>query len=197
MPDGSSLRLTIARYYTPSGRCIQKPYENGVENYHRDILTRLEHGEFFERDSIVFDESLKHTTKNGRTVFGGGGIMPDVFVPRDTSDLSNFYFRIRNLIYTFAVKYADNNRTILQKFTTAAEFDKYLESKDITKELIKYVEKEGIKIDHPELKRSYNLINTQLKAYIARNIIDEEGFYPIIHQIDEIVKKAVESTIEN
>lgn len=95
LPDGSAIRLTVARYYTPSGRCIQKPYENGVEDYHRDILARFTHGEFFERDSIVMNDSLKYSTKGGRTVYGGGGVMPDIFVPRDTSAITDYYFALQ------------------------------------------------------------------------------------------------------
>ena len=196
LPDGSELRLTIARYYTPSGRCIQKPYENGLEDYYKDIYTRLIHGEMFERDSIVFDETLEHLTGKGRIVFGGGGIMPDVFVARDTSDVTDFYFIISRFIYQFALRYADENRSNLQQFNNAAEISDYLDSKGIMNELLRYAEKEGVKINHNELKKSYKLINTQLKAYIARNTINSEGFYPIIYQIDEIAKEAV-SVIES
>jgi len=196
LPDGSELRLTIARYYTPSGRCIQKPYESGIEDYHRDIFTRIMHGEMFERDSIVFDEELRYTTKNGRVVFGGGGIMPDVFVPRDTSDVTDFYFIISRYVYPFALRYSDENRSNLQQLNNSAEISDYLDSKEIMNELIRYAEKEGVKINHKELKQSYKLINTQLKAYIARNIINSEGFYPIIYDIDEIAKEAV-SVIES
>ena len=191
LPDGSELRLTIARYYTPSGRCIQKPYENGVEDYHRDIITRIMHGEMFERDSIVFDESLQHLTKKGREVFGGGGIMPDVFVPRDTSDITDFYFRIRGYIYPFTLIYVEENRNSLQQFNKASEISDYLDSKGIMNELLRYCEKEGVKINQSELKKSYKLINIQLKAYIARNMINSDGFYPIYFHIDEIAKEAV------
>ena len=190
LQDRSELRLTVARYYTPSGRCIQKPYENG-EDYQLDILNRIVHGEMFEKDSIVFDESLKYLTRDGRVVFGGGGIMPDVFVPRDTSGINNFYLRLRNHIYPFALKYVDENRNNLQQFSDAKAISNYLDSKKIVDELLKYAEKEGLKINNTELKQSYKLISTLLKAYIARNIIDADGFYPIIYDIDEVVKEAV------
>ena len=193
LPDGGALRLTISRYYTPSGRCIQKPYENGVENYHRDIIVRFEHGEFFERDSIVLDESLRHNTRNGRVVFGGGGVMPDIFVPRDTTDITNLYFSLwnRGHIYQFAIKYTDNNRAKLQEFLNVNDLQNYLNSISITNEMIRYAEKEGLAINQKELAKSYRLIDTQLKAYIARNILNDEGFYPIIYNIDEVVKEAV------
>ena len=118
--DGSALRLTVARYYTPSGRCIQKPYSNGVEDYHHDLITRFEHGEFFVRDSIQLNEELRFETKGGRVVYGGGGVMPDVFVPRDTSSYSDYYYRLRDkgIIYQFALKYSDDHRLTLQRYET-------------------------------------------------------------------------------
>jgi len=191
LPDGSELRLTIARYYTPSGRCIQKPYEHGIDDYQKDIYDRILHGEMFQKDSINFDETLKYFTTKGRTVFGGGGIMPDIFVPRDTSDITDFYLRIYRFIYPFALKYVDENRTVLQKYNTASAISNYLDAKEIIKSLLNYVQKEGIKINPEELKKSYNLINVQMKAYIARTIIDAEGFYPIIYEIDNVVQEAV------
>jgi carboxyl-terminal processing protease len=191
LPDGSELRLTIARYYTPSGRCIQKSYEKGNEDYYMDILYRLEHGEMFERDSINFDNSLQYLTGNGRVVFGGGGIMPDIFVPRDTSDITDFYLRMRRFIYPYALKYVDENRANLQKLNDASAINKYLDSKEVINDLLNYAKNEGLNINNEELKKSYKLINTQLKAYIARNIIDSDGFYPIIYEIDEVAKEAV------
>ncbi|WP_044117832.1 S41 family peptidase [Alkaliflexus imshenetskii] len=193
LPDGSAIRLTVARYYTPSGRCIQKPYENGVEDYHRDILARFEHGEFFERDSILLDESLRYQTRGGREVYGGGGVMPDVFVPRDTSALTDYFFALRDrgLIYRFALQYTDDNRLQLQRFETVTALKKHLDSQPITEQLIRFATRQGVPFNETQYRRSLQQINVEVKAYIARNILDNDGFYPVFHEIDEMVKTAI------
>jgi len=194
LPDGSALRLTVARYYTPSGRCIQKPYKIGdAEDYYKDIINRYEHGEFFDRDSIIQNDTLKYYTKSGRVVYGGGGIMPDIFVPRDTALYTNFYYDLRanGVIYQFALKYADENRNELKKNRDADSMLKYLNTQPVFNDFIKFLKKKKIKIDTKELKRSRPLIDVELKAYIARNIIDNKGFYPIIQQVDNVLQEAV------
>ena len=193
LPDGSAIRLTVARYYTPSGRCIQKPYENGVEDYHRDILARFEHGEFFERDSILLDESLRYQTRGGREVYGGGGVMPDVFVPRDTSALTDYFFALRDrgLIYRFALQYTDDNRLQLQRFETVTALKKHLDSQTITEQLIRFATRQGVPFNEAQYRRSLQQINVEVKAYIARNILDNDGFYPVFHEVDEMVKTAI------
>ncbi|MGQ8335599.1 S41 family peptidase [Sunxiuqinia sp. A32] len=191
--DGSALRLTVARYYTPSGRCIQKPYDEGVDQYYHDIMNRAIQGEFQAADSIQFADSLKYVTKSGRTVFGGGGIMPDYFVPADTTGYSDYYSKIvqKALVYHFAFDYTDKNRKALNKLKTAAEFSSYLESKNILQEFTKYAATKGIAADQKGLDVSGKIIETQIKAYIARNIIGEEGFFPIIKEIDKTLLQAI------
>ena len=191
--DGSALRLTVARYYTPSGRSIQKPYNNGNDQYFRDIMTRINRGEFQVADSIEFADSLKYKTKAGRTVYGGGGIMPDYFVPADTAGYSEYYAKVvqKALVYHFAFEFADKNRKHLNQLKTAVDFEKFLKDKNILKDFIKYASSKGIQEDKQDLKVSGKIIETQLKAYIARNIIGEEGFYPIIQKIDHTLKQAI------
>lgn len=193
LPDGSAIRLTVARYYTPSGRGIQKPYENGVEDYHRDILARFEHGEFFERDSIDLDESLQFNTRNGRFVFGGGGVMPDVFVARDTTAFSDYYYRLRDqgIIYQYALKYSDDYRLQLQRFDKVEALKIHLDQQSLLSGLLSFAREKGITYNERDFRRSQQYIEVELKAYIARNILDNEGFYPMFHEIDEVLKVAV------
>lgn len=194
LPDGSALRLTIARYYTPAGRCIQKPYDNGNEEYYKDIVERYQHGEFFNKDSISINDSLQYTTKKGRTVYGGGGIMPDYFVPRDTTDLTNYYYQVREngLIYRFALEYTDNNRSKIESFSTVEQITNYLNKQPILQDFVDYASSHGVKMNTPEYRQSKHIIETELQAYIARNIIDNDGFYPILGKIDEVLTEAVE-----
>ncbi len=192
--DGSALRLTVARFYTPSGRCIQKSYEDGNEEYFNDLYSRFAHREQLVADSIHFNDSLKYSTKSGRTVYGGGGIMPDIFVPMDTSGNSAYFDRIyrKGLIYTFAYSYADNHRETLSQFSEASEFEVYLEDQNVLDEFVAFAREKGVPKDSEGLQASGEIITTQLQAYIARNIIGEEGFYPIIHRIDNTLMKAIE-----
>jgi carboxyl-terminal processing protease len=197
--DGSALRLTVARFYTPSGRSIQKSYENGNDEYFHDLYSRFSHMEQLSADSIQFNDSLKYQTKSGRTVYGGGGIMPDIFVPADTSGNSAYFDKIyrKGLIYTFAYTYADNNRETLSQFEKADEIDAYLNNQNVLGEFVNYAQEKGVPRDAEGLKQSQKVIHTQLKAYIARNIIGEEGFYPIILQIDNTLQRAIEISKEN
>ncbi|WP_159519660.1 S41 family peptidase [Sunxiuqinia indica] len=193
--DGSALRLTVARYYTPSGRCIQKPYVEGDQlDYYHDIIDRAEHGEFQVADSIQFADSLKYETTGGRTVYGGGGVMPDYFVAADTSSYSDYYSKItqKALVYHFAYQYSDNNRELLNELKTAKEFDNYLDDAKILDQFLVYANKEGLETDRKGLAKSGEIIETQIKAYIARNIIGEEGFFPIIKDIDETLQRAIQ-----
>jgi len=195
LADGSALRLTIARYYTPTGRSIQRPYENGLEDYYSDIEARYMHGELEIADSNKFADSLRFTTPGGRTVFGGGGIMPDVFVPIDTSGISPFYINVRNqgLIYRFTLNYADENRKVLSAFDTYLDFVEYLNKANIVRRFAAFAAAEGVKAPPADLKTSQEILKVQLEAYIARNFLDNEGFFPIIQSIDPTLKKALET----
>jgi carboxyl-terminal processing protease len=192
--DGSSLRLTVARFYTPSGRCIQKSYENGTEEYYSDLQYRMKHEEMLTADSIQFNDSLKYYTTGGRMVYGGGGIMPDFFVPVDTTGINDLYVEVvsKNLIYRYAFSYADDNRKTLNNLKTALALQDYLVQQKIGDKFTSYLKAQGIKVDPLQYAVSKQVIDTQLYALIARNIFGEEGFYPIIFQIDNTVKKAVE-----
>ncbi|MFN8256929.1 MAG: S41 family peptidase [Bacteroidales bacterium] len=192
--DGSAVRLTIARYYTPSGRCIQKSYSNGVQEYDHDLLKRFEHGELENADSVIIEDTIKYHTKNGKIVYGGGGIMPDVFVPADTSGLSAFFREIsqKSLIYNYALNYTNQNRDKLNKLGGYREVVKYLEARNVISDFLNYVRKNGIVADKNDLSKSEKLVKTHLYAYICRNIFDNEGFYPVMMQEDNTLKKAIE-----
>ena len=190
--DGSGLRLTIARYYTPTGRSIQKPYNNGFDEYFDDLNSRYERGEFEVLDSIHFSDSLKFTTPGGRTVYGGGGITPDIFVPVDTSSRSSYFLAVRPHIYRFALKYTENNREILKKYTEADEMEKYLNKQLLLDQFVDFASKNGVRKDPEGIKISGQVIHIQLKAYIARNILDNKGFYPIWKELDTTLKYAID-----
>ena len=197
--DGSALRLTVARFYTPSGRCIQSPYENGNEEYYNNIYERFHNMEQLVADSIHFADSLKYETKSGRVVYGGGGIMPDFFVPADTTGNSEYFSKLyrKGLIYSFAYSYADEHRETLTELETADEIDNYLDKHNSLGEFIKYAAEKGVPRDNKGLKESGTVINTQMKAYIARNIMGEEGFYPIIKNIDKTLLRVIDISRQN
>jgi carboxyl-terminal processing protease len=192
--DGSGMRLTIARYYTPTGRSIQKPYNKGIDKYYEDLNDRYARGEFEISDSIHFADSLKFITPGGKVVYGGGGIMPDIFVPADTVGISGYFLKVRNtaLIYRFAIKFTEDNRDILKKITEAGEMENYLDKQMLLEQFVKFAGKNGIRPDPAGIKNSGEIIHTQVKAYIARNILDNKGFYPIIEEIDATLKYAID-----
>ena len=191
--DGSGMRLTVARYYTPSGRSIQKPYKEGTDQYYEDFHKRFERGESLVEDSIHLKDLPKFKTPGGRILYGEGGIMPDKFVPLDTSGLSEYFMKVRNtLIYKFSLKYTESNRENLKQFTDPKELEKYLDSQGILDQFVKFAEQNGVKKDPAGLKESGKIIHTQLKAYIARNILDNKGFYPIWTEIDTTLKYAID-----
>lgn len=194
-PDGSAIRLTIARYYTPTGRCIQKPYDGNYEDYENELSLRVKHGELMSSDSIRFSDSLKFTTPGGKVVYGGGGIMPDVFVGLDTSGASQYYSDInsKGLITEFAYTYVDDHRADLQKFKSFSDFNKsFLVNDNVLNQFVAYAAKNEVTADPAGLDTSRVIITTQLKALIARQIWKNDGFYPVIHSIDKTLQKAVE-----
>lgn len=194
--DGSAVRLTVARYYTPTGRSIQKPYTAGDEMaYHMEIFDRYMHNEFFSADSIHFDESLKFTTPGGRTVYGGGGIMPDIFIPMDTVGITRYYTKVwdSNTLYRYTLRYADRHREALDKVTTLEELDSLLSADDLLSDFVSYAEQQGIATNRHELNISRDIILAQLRAYIGRNALgDDSGFYYNIYPVDKVMRRAVE-----
>jgi carboxyl-terminal processing protease len=193
--DGSAIRLTVARYYTPSGRCIQKPYLKGTDDYYADITRRYAHGEFAQKDSIHLTDTVKYYTRLKRVVYGGGGIMPDIFVPADTTGNSSYLFKLlqKGLVYQYAFDYADKHRDELSHLKSGPEFADLLHKRSILDDFIKYAVKNGVTGNDTGIKISGKIIETQLMAYIARNIIGEEGFYSIISNIDNTLQEAVKT----
>lgn len=195
LDDGSAVRLTVARYYTPSGRCIQKPYKMGEQyNYEMELLDRYEHGEFFSQDSVHFTDTTAYYTKNGRKVMGGGGIMPDIFVGRDTTLYTPYFNIVSNLAYTyqFAYQYTDRHRQELNQYTTWQELEKHLLRANWVNEFIDYAQEKGIEPNYEEIAKSRPLLIRIVNAYIVRNILGDEGFYPLYERDDEITQRAVE-----
>lgn len=194
--DGSAMRLTVARYYTPSSRCIQKHYDLGAaDDYNNELLNRFEHGEFYSKDSITWSDTTVYHTKQGRIVHGGGGIMPDIFVGRDTSLNTPYYNRVTNLAYTyqFAYRYTDTNRKQLSKYKDWQSLEKYLNQADWMPEFVKFCADKGVQPAPEQLRKSEPLIRQWVNAYIVRNILGDEGFYPLVERDDEITKQAVKT----
>ena len=193
--DGSAIRLTIARYYTPTGRCIQKSYAKGLEAYYEEENSRYAKGELENADSIKINDSLKFKTPAGKIVYGGGGITPDVFVPLDTTGRSIYLSEIlySGVVNDFAFQYSDKERAKLKGYKTIENYNKSFEiNQEILNDFIAFAEKNKVKRNDKEIKESESIIKNQLKALIARNIWNNEGFYEVIQSQDNVLKKAVQ-----
>ena len=194
-PDGSAVRLTVARYYTPTGRSIQKPYSDGTESYNRELLSRYEHNELFSADSIHFADSLKRVTPGGKVVYGGGGIMPDVFIPADTTDVTKYFVEVagRNILYRYTIEYADRHREALNAVKTIDELQTLLDSdKTLVDDFVRYAARKGVAPRYGDIARSRRLIEAQLRAYIGRNTaLEDNGFYANIYPVDNVVVRAI------
>lgn len=194
--DGSALRLTTARYYTPTGRSIQKPYTIGDdESYEEDIWNRYKNNEFFSADSIHFADSLKRTTPGGKVVYGGGGIMPDVFIPADTTDVTKYFIEVsgRNILYRYTIEYADRHREALNAVQTIGDLQALLDSdKTLVDDFVRYAARKGVAPRYGDIARSRRLIEAQLRAYIGRNTkLEDNGFYANIYPVDNVIVRAV------
>lgn len=193
--DGSAMRLTVARYYTPAGRCIQKPYAKGKEKeYDMDLLTRYEHGEFFSQDSIRQDENSLFYTSIGRPVYGGGGIMPDIFVPQDTSNYTSYYktAAMRGLIVKFAFDYTDRNRARLKEYEDVKSLEKYLKSQSLLEQFARYADTRGLKRRNNMLYKSRALFEEALYGNIIYNMLGMEEYIKYLNETDPAVLRAVE-----
>lgn len=198
LPDGSMIRLTISKYYTPSGRCIQKPYEKGnKKEYNKDLINRYNKGELTNADSIHFPDSLRYKTLiQGRTVYGGGGIMPDYFVPLDTTRYTKFYREVfaRGIVNECGIRFLDKNRKKLRE--QYPDFDEYKASYEVPESLIKTIyseaKKKEVKTEDEDAEKTSKLLHQVLKALIARDLWDMSEYFSIIYEDDALVQKAVE-----
>lgn len=192
-PDGSMIRLTVARYYTPSGRCIQKPFKPGDNaDYENDLLARYRHGEFFSQDSIKHVGPAYHT-HNGRTVYGGGGITPDFFVPEDTTHVTSYYKEaaMSGLILQYAFNYTDQHRPILSKFTEMMPLANYLDRQNLVNDFANYAARYGLRRRNLMIMRSHTLLQNYIDSRIIYNILDEQAWIEYLNLSDETVKAAL------
>jgi carboxyl-terminal processing protease len=195
-PDGSAIRLTVARYHTPTGRCIQRPYTNGSKEYYEELYERYASGEMENPDSIAFSDTIKYRTPGGKVVYGGGGIMPDVYVALKPDETDIFYNRLmhQNLIFQYAFDYTDSERASLQHFTTVEDFrDNFRVDDRLFNGLLDDARKEGLKFTEKEVRDSEKKIKILLKAYIGRNLLDDAAFYPVYHDVDKIFQVALDT----
>lgn len=193
--DGSAIRLTVARYYTPSGRSIQRPYKNGKdENYEMDIYTRYEHGEFFSKDSIKLDENLRYYTGLGRPVYGGGGIMPDIFVPQDTIGASSYLTSVLNkgLTITFTFQYTDRNRDKLNQYEDTESMVRYLRSQGLIEQFVRYAESKDVKRRNLLIQKSYKHLERNIYGNIIYNMLGREEYIKYFNQSDVTVNTALD-----
>ncbi len=195
LPDGSAIRLTIARYYTPTGRCIQKPYSDDKDQYYNEEYDRYLNGELLNEDSIKLDKTKKYKTPEGKTVYGGGGIMPDVFVPIDTAKANAVLNKIfySGAINLFAFEYADKNRAKLKGYGTAKNYiDQFEITPKILEEFYAYCEKKDLPLTSKIKEKTNEGIMPYLKAFIGRDVFDKDAYYPILNQKDKCILKATE-----
>ncbi len=193
LSDGAELRLTIARYFTPSGRSIQKPYDSNYEDYERDWLDRYEHGEFFSADSIKFNDSLKYETKKGRTVYGGGGIMPDYFVPLDTTMNSAYVSKLFNTDSSreFILDFMSKNKQQFTGMTVNQYYSSYAVSDAMLLDLVEYGKKNKVEFDSNDFNKSKEYLRILVKAHLGRQIFDDSAFYKVINDINEVYLQAL------
>ena len=193
-PDGSATRLTVARYFTPTGRSIQRPYADGASRYHDEITDRFHNSEMLHPDSTDFPDSLRFTTPGGKTVYGGGGIFPDVFVPIDTGRSTGYFNRLvyGGILYQWAFNYADKHRETLERDYTAESFKNTFNIEDLLPEFLEYADSQDVEFDEKGYQRTRDRISRRIKSYIARNVWDSEGFYPIWNAEDKVIKKTLE-----
>lgn len=203
LPDGSAVRLTISRYYTPSGRCIQKPYEDGNKKdyYQGDMEARLEHGEFYFADSIKLDENLKYQTSNGRTVYGGGGILPDIFIPLDTTGSSKYFSKLlrKGVFYEYTLNLMDTKREqFLNDYKNVKIFkEQFIVSNDLMEDLFAFADKKEIERNQEDIEISKTRMETLLKAQIARTLYGTSAFYEIMNPTDNTIQAALEAIEDN
>lgn len=191
--DGSMVRLTIARYYTPSGRCIQKPYKDGdTKQYELELISRYENGEYFSQDSIKHKGPAYHT-RIGRTVYGGGGITPDIFVAEDTIDVTSYYKQaaMSGLILQYAYSYTDENRTKLNTYEDMSSLSEYLRKQNLVEQFATWADKHGLQRRNLMIKRSYKLLQTYLESRVIYNILDEKAWSQYLSQTDATIKRAL------
>ena len=191
--DHSMIRLTVARYYTPSGRCIQKPYTSGSDkNYEEDLLSRYQHGEFFSQDSIKHTGPQYHTS-NGRVVYGGGGITPDIFVPEDTLGMTSYYKEasMSGMILQFAFNYTDENRSKMKDFKSASGLENYLKRQNSVEKFVTWADKNGLKRRNLMIQKSYKLLERYINSRIIYNMLDEEAWTEYLNQDDPAIQETL------
>lgn len=193
--DGSAIRIVISKYYTPSGRCIQKPYDKSSDDYEHEIAERFESGEIFDESKIQFPDSLKYKTMSGRTVYGGGGIYPDVFVADDTTGNSKYFtdLRIKDMFRKFSFEYVDNRPQLTNKYPTPEKFvADFKVSPQLVKQFSAFAAEKEVPFVEEDYQRSKAYIDNRIKAYIGRRMYNDAAFFPVIHELDNVIQQALE-----